>query len=331
MTNFRRTFCTTAAALAFALITPAFGESWSVKDVENTEQPGRRINVTHNDQLLASLIHGEGQMKTFLQIYGEDGELLTNPGLNAEGETVGRFPHHRGIFIGWNQIRTDLGSDDLWHMREGGEIELANYEVETVSPGGTKLDTVMHWRSRHADDSENLVLVENRTMTLTRPQSGGTVVDFETTLTAERDVELGGDLQHAGVHFRAHHTVDDRRGETSYLWEPADLEGGGGRIVHNGLKWVTHLFPIGDNWYRATQLNAPSNPTTELSWRDYGRFGFFHKDKLAAGDARDLSYRFIIEPVDAPQEPGNLNDAEQATHREAAANHYAAYLETLPE
>ncbi len=314
------------ALIAAMLLAPAgpARAAWTVEDRENPELPGSRVDVLKDASIVAALIYGEGQAKTYLHIYNEQGNQLTMSGMDADGEPLGLFPHHRGIFIGWNRIYSDLGVDDLWHMRQGGSLELAGYETEVASDG-VKLDTTMHWRSRHADEDENLVIVENRRLTIARPDRR-TVVDFDTTLTAHRDLKLDGDLQHAGVHYRAHHSVEDRAKEVSYLWEPTGLEDRGGRLLSDEFKWVQFIYPKGDNWYLVTQLNAPINPTEELSWRAYGRFGFFHKDELKAGESRDLSFRFVIQPIDAPETPGRLTEVEQARFRALAAEYYEAYI-----
>ncbi len=322
MNRWRKLMTTLITAAPLALGGAALAE-WSVEDRENPELPGSRVDVLEDSNLVAALVYGEGQMKTYLHVYDEQGNQLTMSGLDADGNTLGLFPHHRGIFIGWNRIQTDLGVDDLWGMGQGGRIELADYEAE-VGDHGVALGATVHWRSRHAGDDENLILVENRRLTVTRPDRR-TIVDFDTTLTAERDVILGGDLQHAGVHYRAHHTVADRADETAYLWEPTGLEDHGGRLISDDFEWVLFVYPKGDNWYLATQLNAPTNPTEELSWRDYGRFGFFHKDELDAGQSRDLSYRFLVEPIDAPENPGQFTEAEEARFRALAAEYYEAY------
>jgi hypothetical protein len=322
MNHWRNLMMTVTAVSLLALAAPVLAD-WSVKDRANPELPGKRVDVLKDANIVAALIYGEGQAKTYLHVYDEQGRQLTMSGLDAEGNPLGRFPHHRGIFIGWNRIHTDLGVDDLWGMGQGGRIELADYNSE-VRADGVTLDTTMHWRSRHAGDEENLLIVENRRLTVSR-ESGRTIVDFDTTLTARRDLRLDGDLQHAGVHYRAHHTVNDRATETAYLWEPTGLEDHGGRLISDDFEWVQLVYPKGDNWYLVTQLNAPKNPTEELSWRDYGRFGFFHKDELDAGESRNLSYRFIIQPIDAPEHPGQLSETEQARFRGLAAEYYEAY------
>ena len=323
MNAYRSLILAGLAAFLVLFAPPAMAE-WTVVDRENPELPGSRVDVRNDSNLVASLIYGEGQSKTYLHVYDAEGNQLTMSGMDAEGESLGRFPHHRGIFIGWNRIHSDLGTDDLWHLRAGGRIELADYEAE-ICDDGVKLDTTMHWRSRHAEPDENLLLVENRCLTITQ-SDGRTIVDFDTTLTAERDLRLDGDLQHAGVHYRAHHTVTDRANETAYLWEPTGLEDRGGRLISDDFKWVQLVYPKGDNWYLVTQLNAPSNPTEELSWRDYGRFGFFHKDELEAGQSRDLAFRFIIQPISALETAGSINETEEARLRALAAEYYQAYL-----
>jgi hypothetical protein len=73
--------------------------------------------------------------------------------------------------------------------------------------------------------------------------------------------------------------VSGRNTETAYVWEP-DLPGPGGKAVSKDFKWCRLVFPIKDHWYSAMELNSPTNPVEELSWRDYGRFGFFFKKTL---------------------------------------------------
>ncbi len=72
-------------------------------------------------------------------------------------------------------------------------------------------------------------------------------------------------------------------------------------MVSHELKWARLVFPIGNRWYACTIFNAPTNPTEELSWRAYGRFGFFFRKELRKGESITVAYRFVIEPVNAPE------------------------------
>ena len=77
------------------------------------------------------------------------------------------------------------------------------------------------WRATKKDAlGSDVMISEVRTFTVSRPDNEYTQIDATFDLRAERDVSLGGDLQHAGIHFRAHTEVANRKAETSYLWEP---------------------------------------------------------------------------------------------------------------
>ena len=87
----------------------------------------------------------------------------------------------------------------------------------------------------------DVIISERRTFRVSRPAGKYTQIDASFELKAERDVSLGGDLQHAGVHFRAHTEVAKRNKETSYLWEPSEAKGGG-RVIHDNHQWASFFF-----------------------------------------------------------------------------------------
>jgi len=274
---------------------------WQVVDGANPELPGRKVEVRYNGRPLAALIYGEGQAKVYLHVYGDDGELLTNSGMTADGKPFGLYPHHRGIFIGWNQIRSELGVDDLWHMK-GTQIRLQRLDELRATDESAIIVATITWHSARKDENgSDLLLTEKRKLVVSRPDGKRTQIDATFTLVAERDLTLDGDCHHAGIHFRAANEVAERRKETSYIWEP-QLPGDGGRVVSKELKWARLVFPIGKNWYACTILNAPTNPTEELSWRDYGRFGFFFRRTLKKGETLTVSYRFVIERLNGPEQ-----------------------------
>ncbi len=274
---------------------PNTSQEWSVEDREHDDGPGRVIEVKQGETRVAALIYGEGQLKPYLAVYDNDGRRISNPGISPDGDTRGRFPHHRGIFIGWNHLDSNLGRDDLWHLRSGESMTLASINAAESSETGAQLDVTIHWISRQRDDDQDgLLLTERRRFHIAR-EEGRTWIDQHSELVAARDLRLGGDLQHAGLHFRADADVDSVRRQTQYLWSPADLPAGNGRIVSDSLQWVNFRFPLHEQWYSVTQLNHPVNHATELSWRDYGRFGFFFTDALKAGETRVVAGRFIFD------------------------------------
>ena len=319
---------------------PSLAADWTLADGPNTGAPGRKVDVKQGDRLVARLIYGEGQFKPYLHVFGEAGELLTNAGLDESGKATGQFPHHRGIFIGWNKITSDLGSHDLWHFNNGGHMVVKKFDQLEGGRDSAKIVATIEWRAGKKDgplDASEPLLTETRTLVISRPEGKRTQVDAHFKLVAARDLNLGGDLQHAGIHFRASNEVSTRNKESAYVTEKdwvvgAPKKGKDGKETPGAkdpakgdLKWVRMTFPIGERWYAASEFNPPGNPVEELSWRDYGRFGFFFKKDLKKDQTLSVDYRFIIEPADAPAEKGKLSADQVAKARtEAKARHEAA-------
>ena len=92
-----------------AAVSSISAADWKITKGNNPDLPGQNVSVTQDGKLVARFIFGEGQHLPYLALYDEAGRLLTNAGLDKDGKTVGIEPHHRGIFIGWQQIKSDLG------------------------------------------------------------------------------------------------------------------------------------------------------------------------------------------------------------------------------
>src|SRR5687768_6635359 len=89
--------------------------AWTAVDGANDKLSGRKVDIKDGERLVAQFIYGEGQIKPYLHVFGEEGDWLT------EWSPKQSFPHHRGIYIGWNRISSDLGTFDLWHFNNGGK------------------------------------------------------------------------------------------------------------------------------------------------------------------------------------------------------------------
>jgi len=339
-------------SLLCLVISPASGADWTLSQGANPDGPGQAVDIQFGGKKVARFIHGEGQFKPYLHVFGEAGELLTNSGLDASGKPTGQFPHHRGIYIGWNRIASELGSFDLWHLRNNEKMEVLKFDKLEGGTDAATLVATIAWRAGKKDNSgSDLLLTETRTLHITRPEGKTTQVDARFRLKASRELTLGGDLQHAGIHFRAANEVATRAKETSYVSDPEDKQTKGKDwsapapkkdkdgneikpargAVKSDLNWCRLLFPIGDRWYAATELNAPSNPVEELSWRDYGRFGFFFKRKLTAGEVLDLDYRFFVEPVEAPASNSKPSAEQIARARAEAQGRYREFARSVEQ
>ncbi|MDE2642699.1 MAG: PmoA family protein [Verrucomicrobiota bacterium] len=316
--------------LAFVTAVPLAKGDWRVVEQSNPLGPGKAVDVLQDGKAVARLVHGEGQIKPFLHIFGSGGELVTNPGLDREGKGAGLFNHHRGIFIGWNKVSSELGNYDMWHKGGpgNGRYDIVKFENKTTK-NSASIVAHIKWRATQKDAiGSDVMISERRTFNVSRPGGIYTQVDASFELKAERDVSLAGDLQHAGVHFRAHTEVATRNKETSYLWEPANAAGKG-RVIDGNHQWARLLFPIGKRWYTAQEMNAPANGVKELSWRDYGRFGYFLPKQLKKGEPFNLKFRFAIEEVDGQANVPKPSEAHAKASHKLCTKRYKAFLKSL--
>jgi hypothetical protein len=290
---------------------------WKVIERSNPDGPGKAVDATEDGRMVARFVYGEGQIKPYLHVFGESGELLTNPGADKRGDPAGRYPHHRGIFIGW-KITSELGTDDLWHMTKGCSMEVVALEKTEGGKDAARIVADIAWRSAKKDtDGNNILLREKRTLVISRPNKGRTQIDASFALSPMRDLRLAGDLQHSGVHFRARDEVNDKQSETSYLMEPS------AKVKGDDLKWCRFVFPAGERRYSALQLNHPQNPVEELSTRTYGRFGYFFKKDLKKDEKLALKYRFIV----APASEAKLSPEQADAARKQAQQAYDQFVQ----
>ena len=305
-------------ALAFSL---ANGQAatWSIEKNENPDGPGSRLSVLDSGQLVAAWSFGEGQFKPYLHVFGTDETRLTNSGLDKNGKAAGKFGHHRGIYIGWNRIESELGRHDLWHMK-GTQMTVDKFTNLTTTGDHATTVADITWRAGEFDELEKDLLVsEKRTIRFSKSDAATLQIDFTSSLLAARDLKLGGDLQHAGVHFRAENEVANRAKETSYLWSP-DLPAERQGMTSSDWHWATLIFPIGERWFQCTEMTAPANEFSELSWRDYGRFGFFDKKALKKGETLEVKFRFYIseiQPLKSAEHQAKFNEMRRKANDQA--------------
>jgi hypothetical protein len=248
--------------------------------------------------------------KPFLHVY-DGAQRLTN-GPDDESEYLRskiRYPHHRGIFIGWNRLTFEGKRYDLWHMPNVTQVH-QRFEEKTAGPELAKSTAVIHWND---PDGEPLI-VERRSITAYRlaPPTVA-LLDFVTELKAVRDdIELDGDPEHAGVQYRAHNDVaaGPKEVKAEYLFH-AD---GTDPRKDKDLPWVAMSYGLDGKRYTVQHMNHPDNPrgTIYSAYRDYGRFGAFFKDTIQKGQTLTLRYRFWIGRGETPS-------------REDLAARYTAY------
>jgi hypothetical protein len=231
-------------------------------------------------------------IKPFHHLYDESGKVrLTN---GPEGQ----YPHHRGIFYGFNNISYDGKKADVWHCRTGESQQHVTTISHDAGPSFGRHKVKVNWNGQ---DGKTFA-VEERELNVSHPDKGW-VVDFASTLTTDRDkVRLDGDPQHAGFHFRANVEAEKTKAETYFLrpegkgelgtevnWEPKGKKGPVNR------PWTAMSFVVGGKRYTCVYLDHPNNPKeARQSERTYGRVGTYFEYDLTKDKPLKVRYRLWV-------------------------------------
>jgi hypothetical protein len=226
--------------------------------------------------------------------------MLTNS--SAKTAKDGLFPHHRGLFFGFNKVTYGEKQDaDIWH---GTNNVFSQHDKTLSQEAGEVFARERDAISWHGKDGNTFATEERDVTTYAVP--GGTLIDWATTLSTKLDkVRLDGDPQHAGFHFRANQEVAKNGKENTYYlrpdgkgkvgetrnWEP---KGKDQKTVN--LPWNAVSFVTGNKRYTVLRINHPDNPKeTRGSERDYGRFGDYFEYDLTPDKPLKLKYRVWVQ------------------------------------
>lgn len=243
--------------------------------------------------------------KPYHHVWSPDGATLLTKGPG------GLFPHHRGLFFGFNKITYGDGKQcDTWHCTgktfQSHEKELSREERAESAKHAVAID----W---HGQEGE-IFAREIRTVAISRQTHHGVdgwIVDFASHLaTADgRPVHLDGDPQHAGFQFRASQEVPDKTAKQTYFLRP-DGKGLPGEtrnwdherpsapenIPNENLPWKGMSIVVDGKRFTIVYLDHPSNPKpSRYSERDYGRFGSYFVADVTDGKPLDIRYRLWIQ------------------------------------
>lgn len=248
----------------------------------------------------------EETMKPYHHVFSPDGKTLLTKGPG------GLYPHHRGIFYGFNQITYGDGKKcDTWHCTEKTHESHEKIITHQAGSDGGWHRVAIDW---HGRDGE-VFAHENRTVHLHRKQVDGVdgwQVAFSSLLeTADgKPIHLDGDPQHAGVQFRASQEVPDKTAkETYYLRRDGKGKPGEFRNWDNknpdapthkqseNLPWNALSMVIDGQRYTVVYLDHPDNPKpSRYSERDYGRFGSYFVADVTKQKPLLVKYGFWIQP-----------------------------------
>lgn len=263
------------------------------------DEPDDHLDLLFEDRPVVRYMYAfdpedlENTKKTFHHVFSPDGERLITKGPG------GKYPHHRGIFIGWNKTEYDGNRADFWHCPKGIHLRNTGFVENIAGPVLARSVMRVSW-----NDAEGVpVVVEQREITVFRQPGPFSLIEFVSTLRSRRGVvQLNGDLHHSGIQFRADNEVVGREDETHYIF-PTD------RMKSAELPkepWVAMSFALGDERYTVCQMNHTENPaetTYSDTERQYGRFGAFFTHELKPGEILTVKYRFLVHQGTEPPSP----------------------------
>jgi len=225
-------------------------------------------------------------MKDFKHVYTFDGKgfITKGPG--------GKYPHHRGIFLGW---KTQFG--DFWHCPDCSERHVRYLPDRQLRTMDMARDAqVTDWVAKDGKP----VVRDIREVTTRCISPTHFVMDFDISIEAltEQPVQLGGDAHHAGFHFRAAQEVAERN-------DAVFTRPDGSKLIKDDIweneNWCHAVFSVEGRKYAVTHFDAPSNPRPiQYSTRPYGRFGSFFTATVSRDQPLHLHYRIVVRDGNMP-------------------------------
>jgi hypothetical protein len=216
--------------------------------------------------------------------------------------TGGRYPHHRGLFLGWNRTQVADAVFDFWHC-DGPAQRHTGYHLGREAHSAVRGDLASgaHWLS----PLDEPLVRDRRVLTVWRRQADAAkatmLLDVAIELSADQLVALRGDPHHAGFHLRVADEVAER--EDARYVRPAAAQGGDDDLWTD-CPWVAGLFTIEGRRVAIQHMSHPDNPQpTTYSTRAYGRFGAHFTADITPGQPLRLRYRLLVEPLAAEEAP----------------------------
>jgi len=243
----------------------------------------------------------EETMKVYHHVFDPSGETLLTKGPG------GKFPHHRGLFFGFNKIVYDgKKKADTWHCRGKEFLNHEEVKSEELGPVLGRHTVKVGW---HGQEGEKFA-EEDREMTVYRPETkdgkpAGMLIEFASVLrTEDGPIKLNGDPQHSGFQFRAAAEVTEPEvaAKTYYIRpdgvaEPGDYRNWPDKKDQVNFPWKGMSIVVGGKRYTIANLDRPENPKeSRFSERDYGRFGSYFEYEVTKDHPLELNYRVWVQP-----------------------------------
>src|SRR5262249_26881245 len=148
--------------------------------------------------------------KVYHHLYDPDGQFFVTKGPG------GLYPHHRGLYFGFNKITYDGKQADIWHCNKNEHQTHGKFLTSEAGPVLGRHRMEILWYGQAND----VFAKEERELTLFNVP-GGQMVGFASRLhSTGSKIKLDGDPQHAGFQFRASQEVAEKTGSKTYYIRP---------------------------------------------------------------------------------------------------------------
>jgi len=249
------------------------------KDLSVGGTPWLRTMITPFDQA-----REEETYKVYTHVLDFAGEkpITKGPG--------GLYSHHRGLFIGWKDTLVNGEDCDTWHMPNCLQNHVEWVSVDEGDTASKQVETVS-WTTRDGKP----FIQEERTIKAAASPEGYRIIDFESELrSVAGDIELKGDLQHAGMQIRMADEVSEHQDTTEYILPEGATENANDEVV--GGWWACGSMVVGGKRYWIAHMTPPDHPGGQpvYSIRRYARFGAFTEHTLKEGTPLHLRYRCVV-------------------------------------
>ncbi|MEX0818237.1 MAG: DUF6807 family protein, partial [Pirellulaceae bacterium] len=236
--------------------------------------------------------------KVFHHLFDQSGERIVTNGPDGQSGYDSKqilFPHHRGIFYGFNKCSySGVERADVWHCQRDDHQSHGGLQAREAGPVVGRHRVVVDWHGK----GKQVFAKEQREIAVYHLPDGR-LVEFSSVLSSEvGPLKLDGDPQHAGFQFRAHNEVAAKtKGQTYYVRDDGQGKPGETRNwpqdkSQADLAWKGISFVLGDKRYTCAYLDKPTNPKeARFSERDYGRFGSYFEYELDTGQTLAVNYR----------------------------------------
>lgn len=234
--------------------------------------------------------------KPFHHLFSPTSDNFISKGVGGEN------PEQRGLFFGYSQVEIAGRDLDFWYAENGERTEHREIDKEFSGPvlGGHSARII--WKDR---DGEQM-LEELRDIRAVKHQADSYYIDLESRLFATAaPVRLGGDVNSAGVQFRAAEEVADQQESTRFIrpddWADFPSDQPLGEDDRVNVPWSAMEFSIDDETYTVVYMSHTRNPGTKhLAEQTYGRIGEFFPYQQSEGAPTVFRYRLWVVSGESP-------------------------------